>query len=432
MATLDLGKMGKLKASGAAGLAKDAELDMLIGADKVDVGKLFDEIAQQLLAERFPSFRDAKLAGIASAGFRLGLREKHWTAAGDFEMADGRIALDGGKIAVDSLAARLPFDVYFPQGESPREAGKFEDSDFGRLELRGIDAGPAAIQSLALDVALKQNSLRIKGPIPIALFGGKITVSDIRGESLFGRSATVTTSASAESMDLGQITTKLELPKVEGTLDAHLPSILLNTDALETEGAVEANVFGGVIQAAGLGIEKPFSPVRTLEADLTFKDIDLSAVTETLKFGTITGIMDGTLKGLEISQGQAAAFVADFGTVPRKGVPQRINFDAVQNITILGTGQGFQATLGRGFASFFNEFRYDRLGFYCTLKNDNFRMKGKVVEGGTEYFVRGAALGPSINVINRNPGQTVSFKSMLERINRVEQEKGEENSSGAP
>ncbi|MBI5115820.1 hypothetical protein HZA56_05060 [Candidatus Poribacteria bacterium] len=431
-ATLDLGKMGKLKASGSAGLAKDAEFDMRIGAEKVDIGKVFDEIAQQLLSERFPSFREAKVGGVASAGFQLGLKEERWTAAGDFEMADGRISLDGGKVVVDSLSARLPFGVYFPQGESAREAARFEDSDFGRIELRGIGAGPVSVASLALEVAVRENSLRVRGPIPIALFEGTLTVDEIEGENLLGSLAKLTTSASADGMDLGQITTKLELPKVEGTLDAHFSSILLNTDALETAGAVEANVFGGRIQAAGLGIEKPFSPVRTIEADLTFKDIDLSDVTETLKFGTITGIMDGTLKGLEISQGQAAAFVADFGTVPRKGVPQRINFDAVQNITILGTGQGFQATLGRGFASFFNEFRYDKLGFYCTLKNDNFRMKGKVVEGGTEYFVRGTMLGPSINVINRNPGQTVSFKSMLERINRVKREKEEENPSGSP
>jgi len=31
-------------------------------------------------------------------------------------------------------------------------------------------------------------------------------------------------------------------------------------------------------------------------------------------------------------------------------------------------------------------------------------------------------IGPQINVINRNPGQTVSFKSMVKRINRIKKE----------
>jgi hypothetical protein len=120
-----------------------------------------------------------------------------------------------------------------------------------------------------------------------------------------------------------------------------------------------------------------------------------------------------------MSHGQSAALVADFQTVKRKGVRQRINLDAVENITILGTGQGFQMGVGRGLAMFFEEFGYDNIGFYCTLKNDNFRMQGKTIRGDTEYFVKGVMLGPQINVINRNPGQTVSFKSMIERINRI-------------
>jgi hypothetical protein len=76
-------------------------------------------------------------------------------------------------------------------------------------------------------------------------------------------------------------------------------------------------------------------------------------------------------------------------------------------------------SLGRGFASFFDEFRYDSIGFYCTLKNDKFKVNGKTVRGDTEYFVKGVTLGPQINVINRSPGQTTSFKSMLERVNRI-------------
>jgi hypothetical protein len=111
--------------------------------------------------------------------------------------------------------------------------------------------------------------------------------------------------------------------------------------------------------------------------------------------------------------------VADFETVAKRRIRQLINFDAVENISILGTGRGFQASIGRGLFSFVDESRYDKIGFQTTLKNDNFRLRGKVVKNDTEYFVKGVRFGPSINVINRNPGQTVSFKSMLERLSRI-------------
>jgi hypothetical protein len=233
---------------------------------------------------------------------------------------------------------------------------------------------------------------------------------------------------SAENVDMGEFSEKLGLPTIAGTLNSNFPTITLTRDSFTAEGEANANAFGGTIDMTSLEVENPFSPVRTFKTDLEFKEIDLSTVTDALDFGAISGTMEGTLKGLEISQGQPAAFAADFETVSRRGVPQRINFDAVENITILGTGQGFQASVGRGFASFFEEFGYDKIGFYCTLKNDNFRMKGKVIRGETEYFVKGITFGPSINVINRNPGQTVSFKSMLERVNRIK--KGEASDDG--
>jgi hypothetical protein len=188
---------------------------------------------------------------------------------------------------------------------------------------------------------------------------------------------------------------------------------------ITTDGTAGIYAFDGAIIANSVRIEQPFSPVRAFAADLDFEQIDLAQFTDVMQFGTMTGVMNGTVKGLEISQGQPAAFVADFETIPARGVRQTISFDAVENISILGTGRGFQAAISRGLFSFIDVFRYDKIGFQTTLKNDNFRIRGKVVKDGTEYFVKGVFFGPSINVINRNPGQSVSFKSMLERISRI-------------
>jgi hypothetical protein len=225
-----------------------------------------------------------------------------------------------------------------------------------------------------------------------------------------------------DGLDVGVAAESMDLPEVSGSLNVSLPEITFTPDALKARGTGTLNIFGGTITADSLAVDQPLSPVRTFRADLEFRDILLSRVTNVLEFGSISGVMEGTVKGLEISQGQPAAFEADFSTVKAKGVPQRINFAAVENITILGTGRGFQAGVGRGIATFFDEFGYDTIGFECSLKNDNFIMKGKVVQDDTEYFVKGVTFGPQINVINRNPGQTVSFKSMVERISRIKRQ----------
>jgi hypothetical protein len=416
--SLNLGRMGKIAAKGSAQFASEPEIAMHMQATKIDLGEVFNEVGQQVLSEVSPLFRNAEVGGVLSGDLAVRVLGNRRSVAGTLDVADGRLALEGGAYAIGSLSARVPFDVRFPQEEQGKPI-QFAEKDYGRITLGKLDIGPVHVPSLGLDIALKENALRVKGPISVDVFEGKLRVGGIRGENLLGSSAALTTSLTAENIDMGQISERLGLPRIAGTLGAQFPRIALTGDSLAAEGAAEINAFGGTVDIASVGVDSPFSPVRTFKADLDFREIDLSTVTETLGFGSISGIMEGTLKGFEMSQGQPAAFVADFETVPRSGVAQRISFDAVQNITILGTGQGFRGGVGRGLASFFDEFGYDRIGFYCTLKNDNFRMKGKVVQGDTEYFVKGVRLGPSINVINRNPGQTVSFKSMLERINRI-------------
>jgi hypothetical protein len=285
--------------------------------------------------------------------------------------------------------------------------------------MRDLRIGPIDIPSLDLDVALQNNALSVRGPTALSIFGGEVSIGTLEGKNVLGSEATASASLSAKNISLQEVTKKLGLPEVVGTFGADLPEVNLSLESIGADGSAVANIFGGTITMTSLGVEAPLSSVRTFKADLDFRDIDLATVTRVLDFGSISGVKEGSVTGLEMSQGQPAAFIADFQTVERRGVRQRINIDAVQNITILGTGQGFQIGLGRGLASFFEDFGYASIGFYCTLKNDNFRMKGKVMRGETEYFVKGVTIGPQINVINRNPGQTISFKSMLERINRI-------------
>jgi hypothetical protein len=426
-ASITIGEIGTIAARGDAGLAPSLDIAAVVASDGIDLQRLFDEVVKEAISGTSSLAADAEIDGTVSAKINLKMQGTQWDADGTMKLAGGRVSLDQGATKIESISADVPFSLHSPR-EEPTTGVRFEDKDYGTIDMSGLTLGPASIDSLALQTALKQNALSIKKPAPLNIFAGTVDIGGIRGDNLLGPGARLTTSMAVRGVDIGQATVGFGLPKVEGTFSAYFPEVDMTTDVLTTGGTATAEVFGGTIDVTSIQVDKPLSSVLGFKMDIECKEMDLAQITEVLNFGSISGIMEGTLTGLEIAQGQAAAFTADFETVERRGVRQRINFDAVQNITILGTGRGLTGGVSRGFASFFEDFGYDKIGFVCSLKNDNFRMKGKVVRGDTEYFVKGVFIGPQINVINRSPGQIVSFKSMLERINRIGSRKADDES----
>jgi hypothetical protein len=134
------------------------------------------------------------------------------------------------------------------------------------------------------------------------------------------------------------------------------------------------------------------------------------------------GIIRGSLQNLEIEYGQPSRFIFDVGSVKTKGIKQEISVDAINNISILGTGSGLKGMLDAGIRRFFREYPYSRIGIQCTLENDNFSIRGKIHEGGKEYLVRRAFLR-GVDVINQNSQNAISFKDMQERIRRISKSK---------
>jgi hypothetical protein len=128
--------------------------------------------------------------------------------------------------------------------------------------------------------------------------------------------------------------------------------------------------------------------------------------------------MDLDLHDLRIAYGQAVGFKLRAESVPVKGEPQKVSLAAVNAISVVGTGASLTSTAISLFKPFVQEFAYRKIGILCVLTNDVFRVNGLIKEGGVEYLVRKPLLF-GINVVNRNPDNRISFKDMLERINRV-------------
>jgi len=175
-------------------------------------------------------------------------------------------------------------------------------------------------------------------------------------------------------------------------------------------------LFGGEVVVREVAVNNVFSPAASLKSSVEIKEMDLGKLTETFEFGRITGIFEGYVEDLVITNGQPESFKARIETVRRRGVGQRISTEALNKISILGTGST-ASVLNRGIYRLFKEYRYSKMGFRGRLKNDRFLLLGIEKEGDKEYIVRGGALPPKVDVINYT--NVISFKEMVKRLERI-------------
>ncbi len=86
------------------------------------------------------------------------------------------------------------------------------------------------------------------------------------------------------------------------------------------------------------------------------------------------------------------------------------------------SGESAGALYG-GLASFFDSFRYSKLGFKATLKNDRLTLRGVESDGDKELLVVGSLLPPTVNIISHT--QNIAFSELLRRLERIKSDKPE-------
>jgi hypothetical protein len=105
-------------------------------------------------------------------------------------------------------------------------------------------------------------------------------------------------------------------------------------------------------------------------------------------------------------------------SIERKGVSQKFSMKAVNDISIISSGDESSLPSMGFFGAFVSSFGYRRIGILCTLKNDVFTLRGTIRESGREYLVRRTAFF-GIDVVNRKPENFIGFEDMLGRLKRI-------------
>jgi hypothetical protein len=264
---------------------------------------------------------------------------------------------------------------------------------------------------------LWNNALSFRQPIRLPIYGGVVEISDLAFRNLVEDPQAVSLALEANNLQLQRLTEALGWYRFGGRLSGSIPKIEWGSGSLRSEGKIQVEVFGGRVQISKLEVDSPFSSVPSIKLDALFRDISLEQASKTFAFGQISGVLEGTVNEFVMTAGQPSEFRADVRSVDKRGVSQRISVESLNKITVLSSGNDAGA-LYSGIASFFDSFRYSKLGFKATLKNDKLTLRGVESHNDGEYLVVGSLLPPTVNVVSHT--QAIAFSELLRRLERIQ------------
>ncbi|MFO7803425.1 MAG: hypothetical protein R6V55_14135 [Desulfovermiculus sp.] len=186
---------------------------------------------------------------------------------------------------------------------------------------------------------------------------------------------------------------------------------------VRTKGRIEGTLFGGRVRIENIGCKRPLESSRLSSADVHVHGLDLEPLSTGLGVGRITGRLNIAVQRLGVAYGQPVRFHLRAESVPEPEESRRISLQAINSLSIIGTGQGLSGLGVSLYAGFFEQFPYKRIGLSCVLANDVFSLNGLIREDGVEYIVRRGWTG--INVVNTNANNMIAFSDMLKRLERV-------------
>jgi hypothetical protein len=371
----------------------------------------YDFFIKETFQERFPSLAQMETGGTTSFNLSVQGTSERFGVSGELRVKEMYVLNRKEALSVQGVNLRLPVDISYPEAVPVRDAGLF-----GSLKVQSVSKADLQIQRLRAFPALWKNALVFRDDIVIPLFGGSVRLGNIMYHDILNPEEGLTFLLSLDDIDFEKVSTTMQMPRFSGKLSGLIPEARLAGGSLRTEGTIAMQLFGGEITVDNLSVKNMFGRVPSIETSIEVKDIDLSKLTSTFEFGHISGIMRGSIRDLVITRGQAERFEAEIKSVKRRGVGQWISVEALKNISILGSGSSTMV-LSQGIYQLFKRYRYEKMGFKGSLRNDNLLLLGIEREGRKGYLVKGGALPPRVDVISYT--QNISFQDMVKRLKRV-------------
>jgi hypothetical protein len=410
---LSLDRIGALNLSGrVTGLPQAPAIHAELESKEIELAGVFDFFVRPTLNRTYPIMDDLVPSG------RLAFSLETNGAPGKLS-AKGNIQLRGAHVQTKSNRWRIgPVDLTLPFGIHLSEAFDAASSNppIGRLSIESARVGDESIPRLATSLSLWNNTLRLHQPLRVPVYGGGVEISALLWKDLLNDPRTASFSIQVNNLQLKRLTGALGWYRFTGSLSGSFPRIEWSGGSLSSPGQIQVDLFGGRLEISKLEIENLFSPVPSIKLDARLRDLQLEQISEVFEFGRISGILEGAIHNLVITAGQPSEFTADIHTVKRPGSSQWINVEALNKLTVLSSGHQASSVFG-GLAVFFENFRYDKMGFKASLRNDHLTLRGVESKNGQEYLVVGSILPPTVNVISHT--ERIAFSELVRRLERI-------------
>ncbi len=337
-----------------------------------------------------------------------------WSLAGDLELTNFELGSGGGQAAVTGLRLSLPFDMRrrlttTPDFSGPRLSGHLA---FDQLAVRGLELPPTDT-----DLIIEADSVGLEQALSLDILGGLVALEQLTLKDLLRPERHLETGLLLSEISLERLSSAMGIFPLEGALDGHFQTARLSPDRLFVDGGGQISMFGGTVDLHDISGEDILSRFPKLKLSADFENIDLGRLTRRIDFGEMTGVLRGSLRNCELFRGVPVRFSGKLETVDLPGVRRTIDVKAINNLTILSTGQGTNV-FDRGLQKFFKRYTYERLAVSLRLADDVLLLRGEQ-RGDKELFLSGR-LPFRIDVVNAQPGKTVSFQSMMGRLRSLD------------
>ncbi len=411
---LSLRNVGTLKvAGGVSGLARVPTLRLDVTGDDIQPAGFFELFIRETLNRRYPILDELAFAGRLAFSLKILGALENLSHEGNIQLRAGHVRTKSNRWHIGPIDLTLPVLVYYPGIRSEAAPPAIPK---GTLVIESARFGNESIPKLGTAISLWNNRLQLHQPVRVPLYGGAVEIRGVSWKDLVNEPLAVSLSMEAQNLQLNKLTEALGWYRFAGTLSGSIPQIEWVGGTLRSHGQIQVDVFGGRVLISKMEIENPLFPIPSIKLDARFHDIELERVSDTFEFGRIWGILEGVVDDLVIAAGQPSQFRADIHTVDRAGTGQWINVEALNKLTVLSSGDDASSVYG-GLAVFFDNFRYAKMGFKATLRNDKLTLRGVESKAGKEFLVVGSLLPPTVNIISHT--QEIGFSELVRRLERI-------------
>ncbi len=272
-------------------------------------------------------------------------------------------------------------------------------------------------------IALEGGAWEAAGGLQLRIGNGGLRVEEIEIRSPIPGGPSGRFAVEARGIPLQAVARDFTEWPLDGTLDGELPEVRLSGGTIEADGALTLSVFGGTVKLSGMQAAGWPGPDPILQLDVDLKEIDLMALTSPIRFGRVSGVLQGRIQGLRIGTDfpYATAFDAELETVKRRGVPRKIDATAVENIARIAGSSQLANVLSAGLYRFFDEYHYRKMGIRAALEDGWLQLHG-IPKGGKEHLIirrRFRVPTVSMPITVATPNRKIRFNRWLSDIMRM-------------